>query len=177
VETNVTGACIIELERRKDKRGFFARSWCHREFAARSLKPHVVQINVAYTAKKASLRGLHYQVAPHQEAKTVRCTRGAIIDVTLDLRRGSPTVKKWVAIELSAHNHRMLYIAEGCVWQSYSLRRQRNRVPGYGFYRPNRRAGFVLTIQALASPDAFQSEALPTWIGTGRNSGPSDRRP
>jgi len=117
----VTGACIIELERREDNRGFFARSWCQNEFAAHGLNPHVVQINVAYTAKKATLRGLHYQVAPHQEAKTVRCTRGAIFDVAVDLRPDSPTFRQWVGVELSADNHRMLYIPGGCAHGYQSL--------------------------------------------------------
>jgi dTDP-4-dehydrorhamnose 3,5-epimerase len=121
VETNVTGARIIELERREDNRGFFARSWCENEFAAHGLNSHVVQINVAYTAKKATLRGLHYQVAPHQEAKTVRCTRGAIFDVAVDLRHDSPTFRQWVGVELSADNHRMLYIPEGCAHGYQSL--------------------------------------------------------
>ncbi len=114
METKVPGAYIIELERREDHRGFFARSWCQDEFGAKGLNPRVAQINVAYTAKKAGLRGLHYQVAPHQEAKTVRCTRGAIFDVAVDVRPDSPAFKQWVGVELSADNHRMLYIPEGC---------------------------------------------------------------
>ncbi len=114
VETNVAGAYIIELERREDHRGFFARSWCQDEFGANGLDPRVAQINVAFTAKKASLRGLHYQLAPHREAKTVRCTRGAIFDVAVDLRPDSPAFKQWVGVELSADNHRLLYIPEGC---------------------------------------------------------------
>ncbi len=114
METKVPGAYIIELERREDHRGFFARSWCQDEFGANGLDPRVAQINVAFTAKKASLRGLHYQLAPHREAKTVRCTRGAIFDVAVDLRPDSPAFKQWVGVELSADNHRLLYIPEGC---------------------------------------------------------------
>jgi dTDP-4-dehydrorhamnose 3,5-epimerase len=113
-ETKVKGAYIIDVERREDCRGFFARSWCTKEFERNRLNPRVVQINVGFTARKAGLRGLHYQVAPHAEAKTIRCTQGAVFDVVLDLRPGSPTHKQWDAIELSARNHRMLYIPEGC---------------------------------------------------------------
>jgi dTDP-4-dehydrorhamnose 3,5-epimerase len=113
-ETKVKGAFLIELERREDHRGFFARGWCAREFENHGLNPRVVQINVAFTIRKACLRGLHYQVAPHAEAKTVRCSRGVVFDVVLDLRPDSPTHKQWDAVELSAENHRMLYLPEGC---------------------------------------------------------------
>jgi dTDP-4-dehydrorhamnose 3,5-epimerase len=113
-ETKVKGAYIIELEPREDNRGFFARSWCQNEFQAYGLNPTVVQINVGYTVKKAGLRGLHYQVAPHEEAKTVRCTRGAVFDVAVDLRPDSSTYKQWVGAELTLDNRRILYIPEGC---------------------------------------------------------------
>jgi dTDP-4-dehydrorhamnose 3,5-epimerase len=113
-ESKIQGAFLIELQRRKDHRGFFARSWCAREFEAQGLNPRVVQINVGFTAKKAGLRGLHYQLAPHAEAKTVRCTYGSVFDVVLDLRPDSPTHKQWEAFELGAENHKMLYIPEGC---------------------------------------------------------------
>lgn len=113
-EARVKGSYIIDLEPQEDQRGFFARSWCQGEFQAHGLNAHVVQINVACTTKKASLRGLHYQLAPHQEAKTVRCTKGAIFDVAVDLNADSPTYKQWVGIELTAENHRLLYIPESC---------------------------------------------------------------
>jgi dTDP-4-dehydrorhamnose 3,5-epimerase len=113
-ETKMKGTYIIELERREDNRGFFARSWCQNEFQAHGLHPSVVQINVGYTVKRAGLRGLHYQVAPHEEAKTVRCTRGAVFDVAVDLRADSLTYKQWVGVELTLDNRRMLYIPEGC---------------------------------------------------------------
>jgi dTDP-4-dehydrorhamnose 3,5-epimerase len=112
-ETRLTGAYLIELEPLSDERGFFARSWCQKEFQAYGLNPKLVQCNISFNQKKGTLRGMHYQVAPHQEAKLVRCTRGAIYDVILDLRPDSETFKKWVAIDLTAENRRMLYIPEG----------------------------------------------------------------
>jgi dTDP-4-dehydrorhamnose 3,5-epimerase len=113
-ETKVKGAFLIDLERREDQRGFFARSFCTRELEAHSLNPRVVQINVAYSVNKATLRGMHFQVAPHAEAKTVRCTRGSVYDVVVDLRPTSPTFKLWDAFELTPDNHCMLHIPEGC---------------------------------------------------------------
>jgi len=113
VETKLSGAFVIELERLEDERGFFARSFDEKEFAARGLAARWVQCNVSFNKKKGTLRGMHYQVAPHAEAKLVRCTMGAIYDVIIDLRPDSPTFKQWVAFELSADNRRMLYIPEG----------------------------------------------------------------
>lgn len=113
-ETKVKGAFLIELECRQDHRGFFARSWCAAEYSAHGLNSNVAQINVAFTSKRATLRGMHYQLAPHQEAKTVRCTLGSVFDVVVDLRSDSPTHKQWDAFELTADNHRVLYIPEGC---------------------------------------------------------------
>jgi dTDP-4-dehydrorhamnose 3,5-epimerase len=112
-ETPLVGAWIIELEPIKDERGFFARSWCRNEWLERGLNPHLVQCNIVWNCKRGTLRGMHWQDAPHAEAKLVRCTRGAIYDVILDLRPASPTWKQWFAIELSALNRTMLYIPEG----------------------------------------------------------------
>lgn len=123
-ETKVKGAFLIELECRQDHRGFFARSWCAAEYDAHGLNSNVAQINVAFTSKRATLRGMHYQLAPHQEAKTVRCTRGSVFDVVVDLRSGSPTHKQWDAFELTADNHRMLYIPEGCAHGYQTLQDQ-----------------------------------------------------
>src|SRR5208337_3445474 len=113
-ETKVNGAFLIDLDPRSDNRGFFARSWCINEFKAHGLVPRIAQINVALTLKKASLRGLHFQTPPDEEAKTVRCTRGAIYDVVVDLRPFSSSHKAWAGFELSADNRKMLYIPEGC---------------------------------------------------------------
>ncbi len=113
VETKLKGAYIIELEPIADERGLFARSWCQQEFEAHGLNPNLVQCNISFNKKKGTLRGMHYQVAPHEEAKLVRCTKGAIYDVIIDLRSGSLTFKQWIAVELTAENHKMLYIPEG----------------------------------------------------------------
>lgn len=114
VETKLKGAFIVEPEKLEDERGFFARTFCQKEFEAHGLNPRLVQCSVSYNEKKGTLRGMHYQAFPYAEAKLVRCTRGAVYDVIVDLRYDSPTFKHWVAVELSAENHRMLYIPEGC---------------------------------------------------------------
>lgn len=111
--TELKGVFIIEPEKLEDERGFFGRTWDSQEFEAHSLSPHLAQCNVSFNRKKGTLRGMHYQSAPYEEAKLVRCTRGAIYDVTIDLRSDSPTFKQWTAAELTAENHRMLYASEG----------------------------------------------------------------
>ena len=113
IETRLEGAYIIEPEPIEDERGFFARTFCVREFEAHGLNPCVAQCNISFNKKKGTLRGMHYQVAPHAEAKMVRCIRGAMYDVIIDLRPESPTFKEWIAVELTANNRRMLYIPEG----------------------------------------------------------------
>ena len=111
--TPLAGAYLIELEQLDDERGFFARSFCQNEFKAHGLDPVVAQCNVSFNRKRGTLRGLHYQAAPHAEAKLVRCTRGAVWDVIVDLRKGSLTVRQWHAAELTADNRRALYIPAG----------------------------------------------------------------
>ena len=108
--TKLEGAFIIEPERMEDGRGFFARSWCEREFAAHGLDPQCVQCNISFNKKSHTLRGLHYQAAPCEEAKLVRCTMGAIYDVIVDLRPDSPTFRQWFSVELTAENRTMLFI-------------------------------------------------------------------
>jgi dTDP-4-dehydrorhamnose 3,5-epimerase len=112
-ETKLKGAFIIDPEQIVDERGFFARTWCRNEYADHGLSITLAQCNISYNAKRATLRGMHYQAAPHAETKLVRCTMGAIYDVIIDLRPESPTLKQWVAVELSAMNRRMLFIPEG----------------------------------------------------------------
>lgn len=107
------GAYLIEPERREDERGFFARSWCRQEFAEQGLNPDLLQCNISYNRHLGLIRGMHYQVAPHEETKLVRCTQGAIFDVILDLRPDSPSYLNWVGVELSQANHQMLYIPGG----------------------------------------------------------------
>src|ERR1700675_5219655 len=112
IETQLAGAYIIDIERREDSRVFFARAFCQKEFAAHGLKPVIAQANVAYNFKKGTLRGMHFQFPPAAETKLVRCTRGAILDIIVDLRPDSPTYLEHVAVELSADNHRALYVPE-----------------------------------------------------------------
>lgn len=110
VETKLKGAFIIELEKREDARGFFARTFCEKEFTDRGLEGRVAQGNTSYNFKKGTLRGMHRQLAPHQEAKIIRCVRGAIWDVIIDLRKDSATYKQWIGVELSQENYKTLYV-------------------------------------------------------------------
>ena len=111
-ETELKGAFIIDLEQRQDQRGFFARTFCMREFETHGLKPTVAQCNLSFNYKKGTLRGMHYQTTPVAEAKLVRCSQGAIYDVIIDLRPESPTYMSHIGVELTAENRRSLYIPE-----------------------------------------------------------------
>ena len=111
-ETRLKGAFIIELEKIVDGRGFFSRAWCQKEFQAHGLNPNVVQCNLSFNTSKGTLRGMHYQIAPHEEAKIVRCIRGKVYDVIIDLRPKSPTYLQWIGVELSSENRKMLYVPE-----------------------------------------------------------------
>jgi dTDP-4-dehydrorhamnose 3,5-epimerase len=110
--TQLKGAFIIDPQRLEDERGFFARSWCHKEASVYGLSPNWVQCNISFNKKEGTLRGMHYQARPCAEAKLVRCTMGAIYDVIIDLRSESATFKQWTAVALTAENRRMLYIPE-----------------------------------------------------------------
>lgn len=112
-ETKLKGAYIIELEPLEDERGFFARTYCQKKFKKNGINIKIVQCNVSYNRKRGTLRGMHYQKAPHEEAKLISCLRGAIYDVIIDLRSDSPTYCQWFAIELSSNNYRILYVPEG----------------------------------------------------------------
>ncbi|MCC9166769.1 dTDP-4-dehydrorhamnose 3,5-epimerase [Pontibacter harenae] len=112
-ETKLKGAYIIDVKRLEDERGFFGRSYCEREFEEYGLNVNVVQANVSHNPQKGTLRGMHLQLAPNEETKLVRCTRGALFDVIVDLREGSETYKQWVGVELTADSFRMLYVPEG----------------------------------------------------------------
>lgn len=112
-ETAISGVVVIELERQKDDRGWFARAWCHEAFAAYGLSVEFIQSNLSYNEKSGTLRGMHYQNAPYSEAKLVRCVAGAVHDVALDLRPNSPTFKKSITTELSADNGHALFVPEG----------------------------------------------------------------
>jgi dTDP-4-dehydrorhamnose 3,5-epimerase len=111
-ETKLAGAFVIDLERREDNRGFFARAFCQHEFEDHGLKPVIAQANIAFNRHKGSVRGMHFQFPPAAETKLVRCTRGAILDIIVDLRPESRTFLDHVAVELTADNHRALYVPE-----------------------------------------------------------------
>ena len=111
-ETKLKGAFVLDLERRADNRGFFARTFCQREFEAHGMKPLIAQANIAFNKHKGTLRGMHFQYPPAAETKLVRATRGAIVDIIVDLRPESPTYLQHIAVELTADNHRALYVPE-----------------------------------------------------------------
>ncbi|MFO0429425.1 MAG: dTDP-4-dehydrorhamnose 3,5-epimerase [Planctomyces sp.] len=113
-QTKIPGVWLIEPNRHTDERGFFARTWCCTEFETRGLNPKLVQCSVSFNHRSGTLRGLHWQSAPHGECKVVRCTRGLIFDVVVDLRPDSPTFCQWVGDTLSCENHKAFYIPEGC---------------------------------------------------------------
>ncbi|VBB05183.1 dtdp-4-dehydrorhamnose 3 5-epimerase [Lucifera butyrica] len=112
-KTGLEGAFLVEYEANADERGFFARTWCRREFVEQGLNPELVQCSISFNKKKGTLRGMHYQAAPYAEAKLVRCTRGAIYDVIIDLRPDSPDWRRWFGVELAVANNKMLYVPEG----------------------------------------------------------------
>jgi dTDP-4-dehydrorhamnose 3,5-epimerase len=122
VETSIEGAWLVELEPRSDERGFFARVWCEEEFAARGLNARFVQCNTAFSRHRGTIRGLHYQADPHGEVKLMRCIRGSVFDVVVDVRRDSSTYLHWWGIELSEENRRMVYVPAGCAHGYQTLR-------------------------------------------------------
>ena len=113
VETELSGAYIIEIERIEDKRGFFARTLDVKQFEQMKIETKILQSSISFNKKRGTLRGMHYQVEPYEESKFVRCTKGKIFDVILDLRKNSKTFKKWISIELSDSNHKIMYIPKG----------------------------------------------------------------
>jgi len=141
-ETKLNGAFIIDLELIKDERGFFARTWCKNEFEAHGLNINLVQCNTSFNKKKGTLRGMHYQAPPYEEAKLVRCTMGAVYDVIIDIRKESKTFMQWFASELTAQNRKMLYVPEGFAHGFQTL--EDNTEVFYQmseFFHPNHSAG------------------------------------
>ena len=112
-EVNLKGVYLIEIEKIEDERGFFARSWDQKKFEEYGLNSKLVQCNISFNKKKGTIRGMHYQELPYQEPKLVRCTKGRIFDVAIDLRKDSKTYKKWFSVELTEDNYKMFYIPEG----------------------------------------------------------------
>ncbi len=114
LETKLPGVFEIHIRTNSDERGLFARTWCKQEFESQGLNGKLVQCSLSFSKRKGTLRGLHYQIAPHEETKLIRCTHGAIYDVVLDLRRESPTFKEWIAAALTAEKRNMMYVPVGC---------------------------------------------------------------
>lgn len=121
-ETGLSGAWLIEPDLISDERGFFARTYCRNEFTDKGLNPNLVQCNISFNKLRGTLRGMHFQKAPHAEAKLVRCTQGSIYDVIVDLRRDSRTYAKWFGVELTAGNRKALYVPEGFAHGFLTLR-------------------------------------------------------
>jgi dTDP-4-dehydrorhamnose 3,5-epimerase len=111
-ETTLKGAFVVDLEKREDDRGFFARAWCQHEFESHGIYRLPVQSNMSYNIKAGTMRGMHYQAAPYQESKLIRCINGSVYDVIIDLRKDSPTYKQWFGIELNSENRTMLFVPE-----------------------------------------------------------------
>lgn len=174
-ETPLLGAFLVDLEPRTDVRGFFARSFCAREFEAHGLKPVIAQANLSFNHRTGTLRGLHYQAPPAVETKLVRCTAGAIWDVIVDIRPGSPTFRKSFGVELSAVNRRALYVPEMFAHGYLTLSDGAEVVYSVGeFYTPGAEGGFRWNDPALAidwpMPVAVISEKDAAWplIGAGK---------
>jgi dTDP-4-dehydrorhamnose 3,5-epimerase len=113
IPTALAGAYAIEIDRLEDERGFLGRTFCRDEFTGKGLSPGLVQCSISFNTRKGTLRGMHFQEKPHEEAKLVRCTHGAIYDVIVDIRRNSPTFRSWAGFELTAENRKMLYVPQG----------------------------------------------------------------
>lgn len=143
-ETKLHGAFVIDIERREDSRGFFARVFCQHEFKAHGLKPVIAQANVAFNHKQGTLRGMHFQLPPAAETKLVRCTRGAILDIIVDLRPESPTYLEHIAVELSEDNNSALYVPERFAHGYQVLRDKTETSYQVGeFYTPGSEGGLL----------------------------------
>ncbi len=141
-ESKLQGAFVIELDKKGDERGFFARTWCKKEFEAQGLCADFVQFNLAFNEKQGILRGMHYQVHPYEEVKLVRCTRGALYDVIIDIRKSSPTYRQWIGVELTQDNYTMLYVPKGFAHGYQTLKPQTEIIYQVSqFYTPNSEGG------------------------------------
>jgi len=150
-ETKLKGAFVIELERRDDSRGFFARGFCQTEFEIHGLKPTIAQANMAYNFRKGTVRGMHFQFPPAAETKLVRCTRGAILDIIVDLRPESPTYLQHIAVELNEDNQRALYVPERFAHGYQTLRDNTDTSYQVGeFYTPSAEGGLLYNDPKLA---------------------------
>jgi dTDP-4-dehydrorhamnose 3,5-epimerase len=148
--TNLSGAFVIDLEKREDSRGFFARVFCQREFELHGLKPVIAQANVAFNRRKGTLRGMHFQFPPAAETKLVRCSRGAILDIIVDLRPESPTYLQHVAVELTAENRRGLFVPERFAHGYQTLEDDTETTYQVGeYYTPSAEGGLLYDDRAL----------------------------
>lgn len=151
IETKLKGAFVIEIERHEDSRGFFARGFCQHEFEAHGLKPIIAQANIAFNHRKGTLRGMHFQFPPAAETKFVRCTRGAILDIIVDLRPESPTYLQHIAAELTEQNYRALYVPERFAHGYEVLRDETETSYQVGeFYTPTCEGGLLYDDPRLA---------------------------
>jgi dTDP-4-dehydrorhamnose 3,5-epimerase len=167
-ETQLKGAFVIDIERREDSRGFFARAFCQHEFEAHGLKPVIAQANIAFNHKKGTLRGMHFQFPPAPETKLVRATRGAILDIIVDLRPESATYLQHVAVELSEDNNRALYVPERFAHGYQVLRDKTETSYQVGeFYTPGSEGGLLYNDPRLGLrwplPIAVISEKDEVW--------------
>jgi dTDP-4-dehydrorhamnose 3,5-epimerase len=169
-ETKLKGAFVIDIERREDSRGFFARAFCQHEFEAHGLKPMIAQANLAFNHKTGTLRGMHFQLPPAAETKLVRCTRGAILDIIVDLRPESPTYLQHIAVELSEDNSRALYVPERFA-HGYQVLRDRTETSYQvgEFYTPGSEGGLLYNDPRLGLqwplPVAVISDKDQQWKG------------
>lgn len=166
----IAGACVIDIEPQCDERGFFARTWCRRELSERGLCVENAQESISSNRLKGTLRGLHLQKPPHEEVKIVRCTRGAVFDVILDLRPESATYLQWESFELTADNHRAVYIPKGCAHGFQSLMDETElHYQISTFYAPESAAGYRFDDPTFAIawplPIAVISERDLRWPG------------
>ena len=149
-ETKLKGAFLIDLERREDDRGFFARAFCQKEFAQHGLKPVIAQANIGFNRRKGTLRGMHFQFPPAAESKLVRASRGAVLDIIVDLRPESPTYMQHISVELSADNHRGIYIPERFAHGYQALEDNTETTYHVGeFYTPGSEGGLLYNDPAL----------------------------
>jgi len=168
-ETRLKGAFIIELEKFEDERGFFSRVWCQQELAAHGLVSQIAQANISFNKKKGTLRGLHYQLPPYEEVKIMRCTRGAIYDVIVDLRPDSATYRQWLGVELTEDNYQMLYVPQNFA-HGYQTLTDNAEVfyPTSQFYTPQAEGGIrwddpTFTIEWPVMPPPVISEKDGNW--------------
>lgn len=168
-ETEIAGAFIIEIEKYSDNRGFFARGYCEKEFNEQNISFEMVQANIGFSKKKHTIRGLHYQREPHAEAKLVRCTKGALYDVIVDLRPDSSTYMQWTGVELTSNNHKMFYVPKGCA-HGYQTMEDETEIfyMVSAFYAPGFEQGLrwndpLFNIQWKETDDIIISEKDQTW--------------